>query len=219
MISASGRAPLSRERVLRAAVALADAHGIESLTMRRLGEALSVEAMSLYKHVSSKSDLLDGMTDAVFGEIELPDVGSEWRAAMRDRAISARAALNRHPWAIALVSSRTAPGPATLHHHDTVIGTLRAAGFSIALAAHAFSAIDSYVYGFALQEATLPFDTAEEAADVGRQMFDRMTAELYPHLTEFAAGHVLQPGYDYGAEFEYGLDLILDGLERDLRTG
>jgi hypothetical protein len=159
------------------------------------------------------------MTDAVFGEIELPEIGSEWRTAMRDRAISARAALGRHPWAIALVSSRTAPGPATLHHHDTVIGTLRAAGFSLELTAHAFSAIDSYVYGFALQEATLPFDTAEEAAGVGRQMFDRMTAELFPHLTEFAAGHVLQPGYDYGAEFTYGLDLVLDGLERDLRTG
>jgi len=218
MSPGNGRAPLSRERVLRAAVALADAHGIESLTMRRLGEALSVEAMSLYKHVANKSDLLDGMTDAVFGEIALPEIGSAWRTAMRDRAVSARAALNRHPWAIALVSSRTAPGPATLHHHDTVIGTLRAAGFSIGLTAHAFSAIDSYVYGFALQEATLPFDTAEEAADVGRQMFDRMTAERYPHLTEFAAGHVLQPGYEYGAEFTYGLDLVLDGLERDLRT-
>ncbi len=213
------RPPLNRERVLHAAVALADAQGIDSLTMRRLGEALSVEAMSLYKHVANKSDLLDGMTDAVFGEIALPEIGSEWRTAMRDRAVSARAALNRHPWAIALVSSRTAPGPATLRHHDTVIGILRAAGFSLALAAHAFSAIDSYVYGFALQEATLPFDTAEEAADVGRQMFDRMAAERYPHLTEFAAGHVLQPGYEYGAEFEYGLDLILDGLQRDLRTG
>lgn len=211
------RLPLSRERVLRAAVALADAQGIESLTMRRLGQELSVEAMSLYKHVANKSDLLDGMTDAVFGEIELPEIGSEWRTAMRERAISARAALNRHPWAIALVSSRTAPGPATLHHHDTVIGTLRAAGFSIELTAHAYSAIDSYVYGFALQEATLPFDTAEEAADVGRQMFDRMTAELYPHLTEFSVAHVLRPGYDYGAEFEYGLDLVLDGLDRDLR--
>ena len=218
MSPGSGRAPLSRERVLRAAVTLADAHGIESLTMRRLGEALSVEAMSLYKHVANKSALLDGMTDAVFGEIELPEIGSEWRTSMRDRAISARAALGRHPWAIALVSSRTAPGPATLHHHDTVIGTLRAAGFSIELTAHAFSAIDSYVYGFALQEATLPFDTAEEAADVGKQMFDRMTAELFPHLTEFATGHVLQPGYDYGAEFTYGLDLVLDGLERDLHA-
>jgi AcrR family transcriptional regulator len=216
--SAAPRLPLSRERVLRAAVALADASGLESLTMRRLGEGLGVEAMSLYKHVANKSDLLDGMTDAVFGEIELPEIGSEWRTAMRDRAISARAALNRHPWATALVSSRTSPGAATLRHHDTVIGTLRAGGFSIELAAHAFSAIDSYVYGFALQEATLPFDTVEEAADVAQETFARMAAEQYPHLTEFTVQHVLRPGYDYGAEFEYGLDLILDGLERDLRT-
>jgi AcrR family transcriptional regulator len=214
---AVGRTPLSRERVLRAAVALADASGIEALTMRRLGEALGVEAMSLYKHVANKSDLLDGMTDAVFGEIELPTIGSEWRTAMRDRAISARAALNRHPWAIALVSSRTSPGPATLRHHDTVIGTLRAGGFSVELAAHAFSAIDSYVYGFALQEATLPFDTVEEAADVAQEMFARMAAEQYPHLTEFTVQHVLRPDYDYGAEFEYGLDLILHGLARDVR--
>jgi AcrR family transcriptional regulator len=213
------RAPLSRERVLRAAVRLADTRGLESLTMRRLGEELSVEAMSLYKHVANKSDLLDGMTDAVFAEIALPADGVDWRTAMRDRAISARAALNRHPWATALVSSRTSPGPATLRHHDTVIGTLRAGGFSVAMAAHAFSAIDSYVYGFALQEATLPFDTAEQAADVAQTMFARMTAGEYPHLTEFTMQHVLRPGYDYGAEFEYGLDLILDGLERDLRGG
>jgi AcrR family transcriptional regulator len=214
--SGTSRLPLSRDRVLRAAVALADAEGIDSLTMRRLGEELGVEAMSLYKHVANKSDLLDGMTDAVFGEIELPVIGADWRPAMRDRAISARAALNRHPWATALVSSRMSPGPATLRHHDTVIGTLRAGGFSVERAAHAFSAIDSYVYGFALQEATLPFDTVEEAADVAQVMFARMAADQYPHLTEFTVQHVLQPGYEYGAEFEYGLDLILDGLERAL---
>jgi AcrR family transcriptional regulator len=212
------RTPLNRDRVLAAAVALADAHGIDALTMRRLGEDLGVEAMSLYKHVANKGDLLDGMTDAVFGEIELPEIGAEWHTAMRDRAASARAALNRHPWAIALVSSRTAPGPATLHHHDTVIGTLRAAGFSVELTAHAFSAIDSYVYGFALQEATLPFATTEEAAAVGQAMFARMTAGQYPHLTEFTVEHVLRPGYDYGAEFEHGLDLVLDGLDRALRA-
>jgi AcrR family transcriptional regulator len=216
--NATPRTPLSRGRVLRAALALADAGGIDSLTMRRLGEELGVEAMSLYKHVANKSDLLDGMTDAVFGEIELPSPGDEWRGAMRDRAVSARAVLNRHPWATALMSSRTSPGPATLHHHDTVIGTLLAAGFPIPLAAHAFSAIDSYIYGFALQEATLPFETAEDAAEVAQAMFARMAADQYPHLTQFTVQHVLQPGYDYADEFEYGLDLLLDGLERDLRT-
>jgi hypothetical protein len=174
--------------------------------------------MSLYKHVANKSDLLDGMTDLVFAEIDLPSEGTPWRPAMRDRAISARAALRRHPWATALVSSRTSPGPATLHHHDTVLRTLRSADFPVPLAAHAFSAIDSYVYGFALQEATLPFETSEEAAEVAQAMFARMAAGRYPHLTELTVEHVLQPGYDYGAEFEYGLDLILDGLERALAT-
>jgi AcrR family transcriptional regulator len=211
-----GRARLSRERVLRAAVLLADAGGLESLTMRRLGEELGVEAMSLYKHVANKDDLLDGMVDVVFGEIELPGEGADWRTAMRARAVSARAALTRHPWATALMQSRTAPGAATLRHHDSVIGTLRGAGFSIVLTAHAFSAIDAYVYGFALQERSLPFETAEQAEEVGRQMFARMPAGEFPHLTELTVEHILLPGYDYGEEFEYGLDLVLDGLERVL---
>jgi AcrR family transcriptional regulator len=210
----SGRSRLNRDLVLRAAVALADSGGLESLTMRRLGQDLGVEAMSLYKHVANKSDLLDGMVDLVFAEIELPAPGSPWRAAMRGRAVSARAALVRHPWATPLMQSRTAPGPATLHHHDTVIGTLRGAGFSVELTAHAFSAMDAYVYGFALQQRSLPFDTLEEAQEVGRQMFARMPPGAYPHLTELTVQHILQPGYDYGDEFEYGLDVLLDGLDR-----
>src|SRR6478672_3742938 len=152
----SGRARLSRDRVLAAAVALADSGGPDSLTMRRLGAHLGVEAMSLYKHVANKDDLLDGMVDLVFAEIELPTGGTDWRTAMRRRAVSARAALTRHPWATPLMQSRTAPGPATLHHHDTVIGTLRGAGFSVALTAHAFSALDAYIYGFAMQQRSLP---------------------------------------------------------------
>jgi AcrR family transcriptional regulator len=212
----TGRARLSRERVLSAAVVLADAGGLEALTMRRLGEELGVEAMSLYKHVANKDDLLDGMVDLVFGEIELPGDGTDWRTAMRTRAVSARTALTRHPWATPLMQSRTAPGVATLRHHDTVIGTLRRAGFSVVLTAHAFSAIDAYVYGFALQERSLPFETVEQAEEVGRQMFARMPADEFPHLTELTVEHILQPGYDYGEEFEYGLDLVLDGLERAL---
>jgi AcrR family transcriptional regulator len=214
----TGRARLNRERVLRAAVALADSGGLEVLTMRRLGQDLGVEAMSLYKYVSNKDDLLDGMVDLVFAEIELPSGAEDWRTAMRARAVSARAALVRHPWATALMQSRTAPGAATLHHHDTVIGSLRTAGFSVALTAHAFSAIDAYVYGFALQERSLPFDTPEEAAEVGRQMFARMPPGAFPHLTELTVEHILQPGYDYGDEFLYGLDLILDGLDRARRA-
>jgi AcrR family transcriptional regulator len=214
--AATSRAPLSPERVLRAAVALADSAGIESLTMRRLGQELGVEAMSLYKHVANKEALLDGMVDLVFAEIELPDGDVDWRTAMRARAVSTRTALVRHPWATPLMQSRTAPGPATLHHHDTVIGTLRRAGFSVELAAHAFSVLDGYIYGFALQQRSLPFDTLEEAQEVGRQMFARMPEGAYPHLTELTVQHILRPGYDYGDEFEYGLDLILDGLDRAL---
>ena len=210
----SGRGRLSRERVMHAAVVLADAGGLESLTMRRLGEGLGVEAMSLYKHVANKEDLLDGMVDLVFAEIELPRDDADWRTSMRRRALSARAALNRHPWATALMQSRTAPGPATLGHHEAVIGTLRRAGFPVELTAHAVSAIDAYVYGFALQERALPFDSVEEAEQVGRQIFARMPPGRYPHLTELTVEHVLRPGYDYGREFEYGLDLVLDGLDR-----
>jgi AcrR family transcriptional regulator len=201
--------------VLLAAVALADEHGIASLSMRRLGDVLGVEAMSLYNHVANKDELLDGMVDLVFSEIELPVGGADWKTAMRERAQSARQALRRHPWAIVVMSTRTSPGPATLRHHDAVIGTLRAAGFSVALTAHAFSALDSYIYGFALQEATLPLgDTEEETAEVAQMMMAQVPADEYPHLTEFTLEHILQPGYDYGDEFGFGLDLILDGLEK-----
>ena len=212
--NARPRVPLNRDRVLRAAVALADNGGIESLTMRKLGAELGVEAMSLYHHVANKDELLNGMIDVVFSEIDLPSGAADWKAAMRGRAISAREVLSRHPWAIGLMESRTTPGPATLRHHDTVIGTLRKAGFSIELAAHAFAALDSYTYGFALQELSLPFDTAEETAQVAQTILAQFPADEYPHLTELAVEHVMQPGYDYGDEYEFGLDLMLDGLER-----
>src|SRR6516225_10051544 len=155
----SSHAPLSRERILRAAVAIADESGIGSLSMRKLGQALGVEAMSLYNHVASKSDLLDGMVDIVFSEIGLPDGDLGWKLAMRQRAISAREVLARHRWAIGLMESRRSPGPATLRHHDAVLGCLRQAGFSVELTAHAYSLLDSYIYGFALNEAGLPFGT------------------------------------------------------------
>jgi AcrR family transcriptional regulator len=210
---------LSRDRVLRAAVAFADEHGIGSLSMRKLGEVLGVEAMSLYNHVANKAQLLDGMVDLIFSEIDLPSDGSDWKAAMRARAISARQVLARHRWAIGLMESRATPGPATLRHHDRVIGILRDAGFSVGMAAHAFALLDSYIYGFALQEASLPFDTAEETADLAQSIMAGMPADEYPHLTELAVKHVLQPGYEYGNEYEFGLELILDGLERARPTG
>ena len=135
---------------------------------------------------------------------------------MRQRAISAREALRRHPWATGLMESRPTPGAANLRHHDAVLGVLRGAGFSVELAAHAYSLLDSYIYGFALQEASLPFHTPEEAAEVAQAIMAEFPAAEFPHLTEIAVDHVLQPGYDYGNEYLFGLDLILDGLERAL---
>ena len=214
--AARPRTPLSRDRVLQAALALADASGIDSLSMRKLGDALGVEAMSLYNHVPSKGDLLDGLIDLVFAEIELPAEAGGWKPAMRERAISARAVLSRHRWAIGLMESRTTPGPATLRHHDAVLGCLRQAGFPVALAGHAYSALDSYIYGFALQEASLPFEAGPETAEMAQAMLAQFPADEFPHLAEFTFEHVLQPGYDYGGEYEYGLDLLLDGLERAL---
>jgi AcrR family transcriptional regulator len=208
------RTPLSRERVLRAAVALADRSGIEALTMRRLAQELGVEAMSLYNHIANKDDILDGIIDLVFDEIELPTGEAGWKPAMRQRAISARQALHRHPWATGLMESRRTPGPANIGHHDAVLGILRNAGFPIELAAHAYSLLDSYIYGFALQEASLPFQTPQETAEVAQEIMAAFPADAYPHLAEIATEHALRPGYDYGDEFLYGLDLILDGLER-----
>jgi AcrR family transcriptional regulator len=215
---AAPRLPLTRNRILRTAIALADEAGIESLSMRRLGQALGVEAMSLYHHVANKEDLLDGMVDVVFGEVELPSREGDWRTAMRRRADSFRAVLARHRWAIGLVDSRTAPGPATLRHHDAVLGCLRGAGFSVELAAHAFAALDSYLYGFALQERNLPFEAGEQTAELAEAILAQLPAEEYPHLVELTVDHVLQPGYDFGNEFAFGLDLVLDGLERAGQT-
>lgn len=206
------RTPLTREHVLRAAVAFADEHGIGSLTMRRLGTLVGVEAMSLYNHVRGKGDLLDGMVDLVFAEIELPGAGEDWQDAMRGRARSARSALARHRWAVGLMESRAVPGQATLRHHDAVIGCLRRAGFSLELTAHAYSVLDSYIYGFALQEAALPFDGPDETAAVATGILDAVPTGDYPYFQELAKHHVLRAGYDHGAEFDYGLELILDGL-------
>jgi AcrR family transcriptional regulator len=211
---AAPRTPLTTERVLQTALALADREGVGSLSMRRLARELGVEAMSLYHHVAGKQALLDGMVDLVFGEIELPADDGDWKAAMRRRAVSARGVLARHPWAIALMESRRTPGPANLRHHDAVLGCLRRAGFAVVLTAHAYSILDAYIYGFALQEASLPFDTPEETAEVAAGIMDAFVADAYPHLTELAVEHVLQPGYDYGDEYAFGLELILDGLER-----
>ena len=213
---AEKRVPLSRERVLSGALAVADAGGVGSLTMRLLAEHLGVKPMALYHHVANKSEIVDGIVDQVFSEIELPSASGDWRSEMTRRACSARQVLRRHPWAIPLLQSRTHPGPATLRHHNAVIGALRGAGFSVAMTAHAFALLDSYIYGFALSEAALPINGPETVAEVAESMMLQYLARDYPHLTEFSSEHILRPGYDFGAEFDFGLELILDGLARAL---
>src|SRR5713226_3722463 len=207
------RTPLKRERVMSAALGLADTSGIDSLTMRNLGRQLGVEAMSVYNHVANKEDILDGIVDLVFSEIALPSGKGEWKPAMRERAISAHEALLRHPWAPSLMQSRSRPGPATMRHHDSVLGSLREAGFTLVMAAHAVSVIDGYVYGFALQQINIPLQSPEQVAEVGENILRQLAGE-YPHLAEMITEHAMKPGYDYAMEFEFGLNLILDGMER-----
>jgi AcrR family transcriptional regulator len=208
-------APLSRERVLKAALELADGGGFHSLSMRKVAAKLRVEAMSLYNHVANKADLIDGLVDMVFSEIEVPEPGSvDWRTAMRSRALSVRAALQRHRWAVGLMEGRMSPGPANIANHNAVMGCLREGGFEFRDAVHAYSVMDAYIYGFALQERGLPFDTPEETAKLMRKQRDNVPSmDDYPYLVETAA-ELEKAGYDYDVEFLFGLDLILDGIER-----
>ena len=210
------RVPLSRDRVLRAALELADEGGIGALTMQQIGRRLGVEAMSLYRHVRNKDDILDGIVDLVFAEIELPADRSNWRTVLRARSISTRAALRRHPWAITLMESRMAPGAANLRSHEDTLSVLLDAGCSAKMATHAYNLVDSYVLGFALQETNFPFSNAEELAAVGEQMLAQVPADQYPNLVR-VSGELLASGFDYRDEFEFGLDLILDGIERALQ--
>lgn len=209
------RVPLSKERVLETAVAFADRHGLESLSMRKLADELGAGAMTLYHYVPNKDELLDGMVDIVFGEIELPATDVDWKTAMRRRALSTREALNRHRWAVGLMEGRTTHGPANLSLHNAVLGCLRAAGFSMELTVHAYSVQDAYIYGFALQERDMSPESADDfAAEAQRQMHDyRDVLADYPHLVEVVGGYVAKSGYDYATEFVFGLDLILDGLD------
>jgi len=207
------RVRLNRERVLRAAIVHADAGGLEALTMRGLAEELRVAPMALYRHVANRDDLIDGMVDIVFSEIDLPTDAEGWKAAMRRRAISVRDVLLRHRWAIGLMESRANPGPANLRHHDAVIGSLRGGGFDMAAVAHAYSLLDSYVYGFALTKMNLPFERGEDVAEIAQTMLEPFPVDEYPNLVAFITEHAMQPGYDYGDEFESGLDVILDALE------
>ena len=214
------RRPLTRDRVLAAALKLADAGGFESLSMRNVAKQLGVEAMSLYNHIANKEDLVDGLIDIVFGEIEFPAPGeADWKVAMRTRAISIREALNRHRWAVGLMEGRMNPGPANVRYHDRVMGCLREGGFSFRDAVHAYSVQDAYIYGFALQEKYLGFQTPEQSAekiDTQRRQVPQM--DDFPYLMEVAM-ELQKAGYDYETEFRFGLDLILDGLERFRAAG
>lgn len=216
--STERRPPLTKKRVLRAALELTDRQGLGALSMRNLALELGVEAMSLYHHVANKDEILDGLVDLVFGEIEVRSSPADWKDEMRRRAIAVREALRRHPWAIGLMESRASPGPENLRRHDSVLAILRAAGFTIEMAGHAYSVLDSYVYGFALQERNLPFHTPDELAEVGAGILGSFAADDYPHLVEFMVEYAMKPGYDFGKEFLYGLDLILDGLDRARTT-
>jgi AcrR family transcriptional regulator len=213
-MSGRPRPGLTRDAVLAAAVGLADREGLAALSMRALARHLGVEAMSLYHHVANKEALLDGMVDAVFEEIHAPRAGADWREEMRLRHASAREALTRHRWAVGLMDSRSSPGPATLRHHDAVLGCLRAGGFSVALSAHAFAILDSHLYGFLVQEVSLPFDDGADMEEVAGEILGSMPVDGLPHLTELAVEHVMRPGYAFSDEFGWGLELILDGLEQ-----
>ncbi|WP_237089518.1 TetR/AcrR family transcriptional regulator C-terminal domain-containing protein [Nocardioides dokdonensis] len=204
---------------MAAAVGLADAEGVAALSMRSVGRSLGVEAMSLYHHVAHKEDLLDGMVDAVFAEFHAPVIGGDWREEMRRRSLSARTVLKKHPWAVGMMEARRSAGFETLRHHDAVLGCLREAGFSLALTGHAFAVLDAHLYGFLVQELSLPFDGEQDLAALGEQMLDALPEGQLPYFREFALEHALQPGYAFGDEFDVGLELVLDGLEARLRAG
>lgn len=206
---------MSRELVLAGAVELADEIGVEPLTIRKLADALGSKPMTLYSYVANKDAILDGMIDVVFDEIDPPPMDLPWRPALRHRCVSAREVLRRHPWAVPLMESRTSPGPSTLRHHDAVLGCLRAGGLPTPVVAHAYAIVDAFVYGFAVQEASLPGGgVGDEWNEVTEDIAAQLPPDQFPHLAAFTAEHVLQPGYGFGDSFDVGLDLVLDGIER-----
>ncbi|MDG4834033.1 TetR/AcrR family transcriptional regulator [Solwaraspora sp. WMMD1047] len=206
-------AGLSKQRVVVEAIRLADRDGVDGLSMRRLADALGAGAMSLYHYVANKEELLDAMIDVVFEEIELPPEGTDWQSAIRRRTISARQVLARHPWAIGLMESRTSPGPAHLRHREAVTACLRKAGFPVLMATHANWLLDVYLYGFALQEASLPFGSADEFADMAEDVYlPQLPPDEFPYLNESAAA-LVAANYDPAEEFLFGLDLVLAALE------
>lgn len=214
--SPSTRVPLSLDRILGAAIALADEGGIESLSMRRLAQELGVEAMSLYHYVANKRELLGAMLDVVFSEMGLPAVDGDWRSALRETAVSAHQVLMRHPWACPLVMSPTGPSPARLRWMDGILGRLRAAGFSPEMTHHAYHALDSHIVGFTLW--VLPYlALARERPDFAQEFIAQTSLDELPHLAEHIEVHLSDRAGDT-SEFDFGLELVLDGLERSLQS-
>jgi AcrR family transcriptional regulator len=212
MTTTAKRPRLNRDRIVEGALLLADDVGMDAFTIRRLASVLSVGPMTIYHYFPNKEAIIDAMVDAVYAQISLPPRDKEWTDSIRVRCVSAREVLKRHPWAPPYMVSRTSPGPATLEHHDAVLDCMHRGGLSLQMTAHAYAILDSYLHGFALEEASLPATAGEEIqnmTDDGTAAFD---AEAYPRLFEFSTGHLMQPGYSFGASFELGLDLIIDGL-------
>jgi AcrR family transcriptional regulator len=212
------RQPLSRDRILRAAIELADERGVDALSMRKLGERLGVEAMSLYNHVANKDAVLDGIIEMVLAEIDVPSPDDDWKEGMRRRAASARRVFLRHPWAMGILESRPQnSSPERLGYYDAVLGVLRNAGFGNRLAMRGFSILDAYIFGFILQELGLVFDDDAGLQEVGEDL-QRQMADAYPHLAEVTA-EAMGAGYDFAEEFRFGLDLIIVALERARDAG
>ncbi|TDB39642.1 MAG: TetR/AcrR family transcriptional regulator [Actinobacteria bacterium] len=211
----TSRPPLSRDRVLTAAMEIADEHGVGALTMRKVASRLGVEAMSLYNHVANKDDILDGMTDRVAEQFDLPEDACSWREAMRRRAVSAHRVFAEHPWAPALFDSRGSSGPSALRYYDWVLGVLMRAGFSIDDAPRAFSLLDSYIYGFGIQQFNFSAGSDESPEQRAEAMLAFIPPEEFPYLHRMAS-HAMRTGYDAESDFEFGLEIILDGLERML---
>lgn len=208
----TARAPLSRERVLRAAIELADSHGIEALTMRRLARELGVEAMTLYHYVANKDELLQGIVDIVIGEIELPSAGAEWKEGLRQIATSAYQLFLRHRWAASLMLSIGAL-PSRLSYMEAILGLLRRGGFSPEMTHHAYHALEGHITGFTLWIVGLDLDT-EQLPAMAADFLRELPRDELPHLAEHVETH-LSPMVEYtGSEFDFGLDLLLDGLER-----
>jgi AcrR family transcriptional regulator len=211
------RPPLNRDRILDAAIALADAAGLEAVSMRRIGKELGVEGMALYNHVADKDAILDGIVERVLGEIPLPSAGGDWKEAMRDRAAAARRVFLAHPWAIGLLEARYGNSSAArLEYFESVLACLRSAGFSTNVSMRAFSTLDSFVYGAILQELSLPFNTPDSLEQIGDELLAQL-GDLYPHLAE-ATMQAMADGWSHAEQFSFGLDLVLDALERCKRA-